>query len=737
MRAIFLSILGLPVDLPTVTKGLIRLTQARSALAELSGRNGEYSWAMTLPATRDNARIFGVSALHSLGLDKFRTVDFPFELRCDGEIFTGIFRLTSMRNGYTGNLIGSAYSWANEIGDKKLTDLKLGKVTYNGAQLESFFELDCDSSDIQFPLLSFGNFYAPPRLIQQPDGSEEEQSLPAQALIDYPLSVDDYAPSVYYRNVLRQIFADIGWSLTGRVLDESRWRETLIAPAGADLAQAWPWGALLPAEATATGATCYSYLAAGPGDGYENNAVGFAEDAPCGNIDGLDLGGEVFYLPVGVPQIISGGTRAMDGATATYIGPVDGVYGFAYSAELQNGHQTYRYPWATGSTAQLNRFLDVKLALLIRRGGESFTGEPLNGQPVDTLVVPHFAQLSGAFDASGNVIPQTLTGAASGVFLQAGDSVQLCVIARRRLVNLGNGRVLMERAEFVVNFGAVRFACTSFDGPTQLSPAAFLPPLSQRDVIRDFMLRTDTVALADANRRTVSLLTRDELAAAAGERLDLTQLIDPQLIEYTPAAGASVGAVVFGSAKNPDEPLPTGLADEVRITLGPGTTEQRIDSLFAPVAMRSYVIPQPGVGPARAALPTMSTADTLAQPLAEVSIDIGSQAPRLLRFVGVDATVSVPFQTRRVGLARAEWAGALRFDGPTGAVESYYLRTVARLRRGHVGKVPLSITPALYRQLTPGRGVTIAGAEYSVETVSGFDIADESADTTLELIREL
>ena len=198
MRALSLFLFGLKADLPSTLKGLVRLTQARAALADLSARFGEFSFPLTLPATRDNARIFGVGGLHPLGLDKFRRVDYPFELRCGGEILFGTFRLTSMRNGYTGNLIGAGSGWAVGIGEKKLPDLQLAPIAYDGSQLEAILALDCDTSDVQFPLLSFGNYFAPPQLATQPDGSQEEQSLPAQALIGHPLSADDYAPSVYY-----------------------------------------------------------------------------------------------------------------------------------------------------------------------------------------------------------------------------------------------------------------------------------------------------------------------------------------------------------------------------------------------------------------------------------------------------------------------------------------------------------------------------------------------------------
>ena len=80
---------------------------------------------------------------------------------------------------------------------------------------------------------------------------------------------------------------------------------------------------------------------------------------------------------------------------------------------------------------------------------------------------------------------------------------------------------------------------------------------------------------------------------------------------------------------------------------------------------------------------------------------------------------------------RAECSGVLLFNTENSALAAYYPRTVARLTRGHVGKVSANITPALYRQLTPGWAVVIQGTKYPLEAFSQFDIADEANSTTL------
>lgn len=738
MRPIKFIIAGLLADLPGSTKGLVKLTQARATLAELNARFGEFSWPLTLPPTRTNAKIFGVDALHVLGLDKFRSIDYPAELRCDGEIFAGTFRLSAVKMGYVGNFIGAGASWTTDIGDKKLTDLKLAPVAYDGSQLEAILAKTCDETDIQFPLLSFGNFFFPAQPVAQPDGTTEDESLPAQALLSWPLSVDDYLPSIYLRNVLRQILADIGWTLLGRILDEPQWREVLITPAGSSSENAWPWGAILPSSASSSALVSGFIYYNDPVYEYQSTAVGYDEQGAPTSSDINNEGGQVFYLPVPLTTPAPGNpTNKLEGGKSRYTARVAGTYTFDWAAVLSGGMQNLTISTALPVVAQ-NLFLRVGLGLCVLRGGnfDGADGGFITGTgPVDATVLPSYVRI----DVPGPSFQFGNYGATGiRIFLEAGDVVQLATFARRIIGDSAHAR----RNAFRVEFSSASLACTAWedvDGNTRdaLYPAAFLPSMGQRDLLRDFMLRANLVGIPDIGRRTLTLLTRDELRTSMGGPVDLSELIDPDALEYSPAAGAGVGAVVFRSAENTSEPLPAGLLDTVRATIGPGTNEQRIESRFAPVAFRTYRLARFFKPVVRISLPTLSTTDALAQPLASVSWDVGSQPPRLLRYTGPDPTVTVAFQSRLVPLGRAAWDGALRFDGTDGAVASYYPRTVEQLTRGHLAKVPINLTPAQYRQLRPGRGVTIQGATYAVESLSQFDMADEASTATIELIREL
>jgi hypothetical protein len=734
MRPLFLDIAGQPADLPATVKGLVKFTQARASLGDVAARVGEYSFPLTLPPTRGNARIFGADKLHPQGVGKFGPyTDYPYELRVGGQVFAGTFRLTSLKNGYTGTLIGDGLSWALLLGDTKLTDLLFTPVDYDGSQLAAVQAMDCDASDIQFPLVAFGNFFAPPTTRTAADGTTQEVPAPPSAVLSYPLAVDDYPPCVYYPNVLRQIFRAIGWELRGRELDSEAWRSVVVSPAGADVASAWPWGLLLQARQVGS-ASCFSYYEGGPTGGYENSRGGFWQMQA----------GEMFFLPLAC-TLTKSPTRALNAPAASYTAPRNGVYRFQWKATLSTGHQSWR--GGVGSQLLVPYFQPVGLGLVLRRGGQDYTdadgglcSQFVPGSPTlpdyvagqDRVLTPHRLDTGG----TGLAVGTSFSGVTGDIYLEAGDVVQLATFARRRWLT-GAGNNILTRTEFVADFTGVEFACTSYAddngaAKTQLQPADFLPPLSCTEVVRDFLTRTDSFLVADAGQRVATLFGRGELSRAGGAPLDLSELCDSRAVEYQPAAGAGVGSYMFSPATLSDDPLVSESADVVTARVGPGAATKTVSSVFAVAGFRTYYSPS---GPLP--LPCLSTVDILKQNCSEVEWDIGSQVPRLLRYQGTDATRTVPFMLGTVPLGVSTWDGPLAWDGGTGAVARYYVNTIRRAVNGHLARVPVPLTPALYQQLTPGRRVQLHGAPYTVETSQNFDPSDEAALAQLDLSREV
>jgi len=745
MRPMSLLLAGQPADLPPLVKGLVRLTQASASLADVTARVGEYSFQLTLPSTRANDRIFGVNKLHPQGLNKFGFyTDYSYELQVGGQVFAGTFRLSSLKNGYTGTLIGDGLSWALLLGDTKLTDLQFAPVDYDGSQLESILALDCDATDLQFPLVAYGNFFAPPETRTLPDGTTEEVPAPPSAVLTYPLAVDDYPPSVYYVNVLRQIFASIGWQLRGRELDSDFWRAVVVSTAGADLGAAWNWGRLLQARATGAGGQSFSYYQSGPAPSYTNNAAGFYT-LPG---DGPELSGDIFFLPVPLRVPVLRPTRALDMETATYTAPKAGLYDFSWEADLVGGHNYFGGPNIDSHDFFVKELLrPVGLGLVVRRGGAGFEeaeggllrGDPNTG-PLDYAAGQDRVRTPYRLDAPGGDIGALVLGnygdQVSGLYLEAGDSVTLGVFARRCVFD-GTNNLLAFRSQGVYAFGATSLACIRYadnEGVSklQLQPAAFLPPLSCREVVQDALRRSDSFLVADAGRCLATLYTRDELSQAAGPQLDLSEWVDRRAVEYLPAAGAGAGSYIFSPATLTDDPFVLEGADVVTATFGPAVSSKAVSSPFAVVGFRTYYTHNRPVG-----LPCLSTKDVLKQNCSETQWDVSAQVPRLLRYLGPSTDAPIPFGQGWLPVGQSEWTGPLAWDGAGGALACYYQLALKRAGQGHVAKVACPLSPARYQQLAPGRKVVLHGTPYVTAAVENFDPADESALATITLEREV
>jgi len=699
-------------------KGVLKLMQAQNSLADLETRVGEYSWPISLPKTRQNCLVFDQKQ-HVQGLDKFRQTDYPYRMRVGSELFAGTFRLSSIKNGFTGNLLGDGFSWAVALGTKKLTDLRFTEVSYDGSQLEAMQRLDCEHTDIQFPLVAYGNFFSPPITYTNGAGEVEEKPVPASATIDYPLSVDDYYYGVYYRNIIRQIFREIGWHVRGRILDSPEVRQWVMLPAGGTPEKAWPWGALLPAGSSGSSQRLYGYY--DEEDKYQTNAV-------------FDEGNDVMYYTPTTSLTKAGGTRAMSTTRAAYTAPVAGWYNF--SGALAIGAATQQiHVENTNSTPYRAFFAPVVAALVVFRSGTGYSGadgglaETGTFYPAqDSVLQSVRLDVPGGWNLRTGTFPMP-----AAVYLEPGDTVRLCIFARRRFSKIGDGISAYTRKSFSITCSA-SFACTHFDGPLTLQPALALPPLGQKEVVADFMLRTNTVPVADLERRVVTLMSREEQKLAAGPAVELTALVEPEAVEFAPVLG-EVGAVVFSPAQAEDADEKTALitkgTDVVRVNVGSGSAEKAVGSLFAPVVVRPFQVATVGMVP----LPVVSDYATLQQPRSEVDVDVSSYVPRVVRYLGPDEAATVPFQLRRVPVGRAVWDGLLRWEGPSGAVQVRYAASMEQARRGHLAKCTACVSPTLYRALQPGKAVYLSGSEYEVSSVSQWDAADEAGATAVELVK--
>lgn len=707
-----LEISGKTVDLPPTTRGLVRLNKSVAALTDLDTRTGEYSWPLTLPNTRRNAGIFG-QILHPQTLDKFVLASFPFVLSAGGVVWRGIFNLTGLRGGYTGTLSTENLGWATGLGEKKLPELTtLEAVAYDGTQLETLLQGDCDTQDLQFPLVAYGNFFSPPTT------DDEGNEVPSAALqvIDTPLAVDDYAPSVYYLSVLRAILREAGgYFPMGPILSDEAVRRWVIPAAGGS-GDYWPWGLLLPGRVERQQPYTHYLNAQGV-----NTANGSADD--------------FLWFGVGADTVVSGGTRALRPGTTTYTAPRAGAYSFAWEAVISAASQQF-FQSGNIDVHAFTRCRVAALALLVSRGGEGYEGahSGLGNYPTPRLESGQQRLLTvRRLDTTGsNDLPTGgFTGTVANLYLDAADTVQLVLLMRREVLD-AEGRLDVARSSFSVTFSSAFLACTASDGPTSLRPAAVLPGISQKDLLRDFLIRTNTVPVVDLNRRAVHLLSREAHTQAQGAPVTLDDVADLTTLEYLPVFGG-VARVVFQPADA--EGVPSG-TDTVAVRLASTGTDKPIVSPFAATTVRQYYVVGPGGG--TLVLPTVATEEELNMPRSEASQTVTGKAARVLLYspplVGGTA---VGFQERTVVPGRGTYLGTpLSWDGPTGAVAAHYRGFLAQAARGHLCRVGCSLTPALYGLLSPGRRVYLQQAEYQIESIDGFD-PDSVSLATLTLLRRV
>lgn len=724
------------VDLPA-GKGLVRLQNAVAAVGELQTRTGEYSWPITLPPTRRNATVFTAALLHPQALGKF-TASYRFRLSAGGQVWTGAFRLSSLKAGYTGSLSTDALGWARALGEKTLPELtSLAPVAYDGSQLEAILGLNCDQTDLQFPLLAWGNFFSPPVEVPADDETTEQKPASAAAVIDYPLSVDDYPPSVYLMAVLKAIFAEAGYFLQGPILSDADVRSWCLTAAGS-AGDFWPWGLLLPAR---------SELPAGGERHYSNYGTGGAQS--FSNSAEFDEGQQVQYFQLHTTRLLSGATRAMSPAGGSYTAPRAGSYGFRWEAVISAISQQVLAS-SPFTPAYFAGFAPVAVGLVAFRSGEGYEGADGGVCTTGTGQFEPGQQrvLSYArLDVAGGwgLRTGTFSGELPTVYLEAGDSVQLLVFCRRLYSVIGDGIVAHRRRTFEFTVSAATLECTNFEGPLLLEPAKVLPTIKQVDLVKDFLLRTNTVPVANEAARTVTLLSRSEHTASLGPPVDLDSFADPKSLEFLPVL-AGFRRVVFRPAEDSDDVVAGVEKDVVSIELPSerGESEKTIPSPFAAWGTRFYSVlqnPAPGnVYTVSVLLPCTASQDALDTPRSEANApDVASRTPRLVRYLGPDGLVSVPWlrQGQTLPLARADYGGALAWEGDAGAVATRYREFLAGAVRGHLGKVSAFLTPQRYAALMPGRRVLLLGAEYTIEQLTGFQPDNPTAPTALTLLRRI
>ncbi len=187
---------------------------------------GAFSYALELPYCPENAEIFGHA--HDIGIKGAFLTRYSAALSHSGiMLLEGSFKLLSAgQQGFSGELYSSSMAWAEQLAGKSLRDLQsLPQAPFNGMadadyNIEWYRSRDSSEVDVQFPLLAYGNFPNP------------AYTAPARMDVIPGLSLNLLPPAVYLRSVVKAVFKDIGWELSGSILNDSLFKSLVIPYTG-------------------------------------------------------------------------------------------------------------------------------------------------------------------------------------------------------------------------------------------------------------------------------------------------------------------------------------------------------------------------------------------------------------------------------------------------------------------------------------------------------------------------
>lgn len=239
-------------------------------------RGGDTSTSMSLPKTKRNNLIFKAYTQASTG--KFaRNGDYTAVLSRDGvELLRGRLSVTQIdKSAYQVEILGVSVDWVSKIDGKTLQDLGVvnGQPTWL-QPYEGYISIDDTNkknntqTDAVFPTIGYNNTpitdyldFNNTQIFGSYDGSGNQITAP----MDFPnffrlrpffwgqregLTFEDFPPAIFYSNIIRKIFSDIGYQINGDIFN-TEWFNSLIMPFVGN-EPAWNWKTLAQLQANLT-----------------------------------------------------------------------------------------------------------------------------------------------------------------------------------------------------------------------------------------------------------------------------------------------------------------------------------------------------------------------------------------------------------------------------------------------------------------------------------------------------
>lgn len=215
----------------------IRLKRQFITPNELNTKDAQKSYTITLPPTDTNKQIFGYRHIEEVQ-GKFVVFD-NSRLYVEGVcIFNGKFRLSEISaSGFTGNLGVPAAKTAKDIfGETKMAKAGGWKQPFSGINSISSFNAQ-DNPPCIFPLVLYGLL---PKNKNYSEGKYTDKEVFDNSVV---LGLDDFPPSVNCIQMLKQQFANAGYTLSGTAVDDERLNRLYVSYKNAsDYEMPWSYG---------------------------------------------------------------------------------------------------------------------------------------------------------------------------------------------------------------------------------------------------------------------------------------------------------------------------------------------------------------------------------------------------------------------------------------------------------------------------------------------------------------
>jgi len=558
-------------------------------LEQIDKKGGDYTLNLKIPRTDKNTAILGFigDVQLSNNFSSFQLID--AEIRVDSKsCIVGRFFLDAIEpNAFKGSIIGSNISWKDLISDKNINEVVLNTYRYSAVRATNDFPFtnavpntiglwdiwnaDGDTYNFCMPLVSYAgnwgidaNSSAYNALIADARASQGRNYFFNSE--NEPLKWGVFIPAPFQRAIIRAIFENQGYSVTGDYFTKDEFKNICIPFTGESIGNVFNWGILGRVDVD------YSYvgvnngepitLTAGssspnfsnypaPGSGLPDRYVTLLNNFPI--LNAYTSG--IFYLRLIMDDVYQ--FQNISTSTLTYNERY--TYDYCFNDEfvsdpyLDKGYRVYKAPATGNYNVEFNirmRIFDIQsfspvtpyvgerrvVILLVKRNSTSFTGQDGLTLIHNDIFTTGFTNADFDPDTVGyQVFPfnygfinhEDFNCNFNDIYCQEGENLEIVIsiitVAKTGISNLTATINLENTGTISYKVYPIIDNVNIFE---ELQPAKFLPEISQVDFISSTLSMYNLYFNVDEYNKLVSLNTQTEYFYPNITAVDWTEKCD-------------------------------------------------------------------------------------------------------------------------------------------------------------------------------------------------------------------